>query len=69
MNLPAFPAPLQDSDAEHYLQELDKTNKQLDRFINKLEVIEALTTDPATASRIRTFLQMEGIWPAYKKKD
>lgn len=66
MNLPAFPSPLLESDAEYYLQELDKTNQQLDRCIETLELVEALTTDRDTAKRIRTFLEKEGVWPPLK---
>lgn len=68
MNLPAFPAPTQNSDAEFYLDELDQANKRLDRSIEQLEIVEALTTDPATAKRIRTFLQQEGVWPTSQQK-
>lgn len=45
-----------------YIEELDKVNKTLDRYVSFLELTEALTTDPQTAKRIREFLIKEGIW-------
>lgn len=48
---------------DSYIEEIDQLNKRLDRAIENLEIVEALTTDPATARRIRSFLQEEGIWP------
>jgi hypothetical protein len=35
---------------------------KLDRTIEFLEIVEALTTDPDTAGRIRSFFIKEGIW-------
>jgi hypothetical protein len=54
--------PLADSDAEFYLNELDKANKKIDQLYHFIEMTEALTYDQATATRIRSFLQEEGIW-------
>jgi len=49
-------------DADFYLHELDKANKKLDELYHFIEMTEALTYDQATATRIRSFLQEEGIW-------
>ena len=45
-----------------YLAELDEANRKIDDLYDFIEVIEALTTDPATAKRIRSFLIQQGIW-------
>lgn len=70
-NVSAFPAPERqlDRDADFYIKELDKANMKLDRCLNQLELIEALTDDRRTAKRIRTFLQKEGVWPQSPQKD
>jgi predicted nucleotidyltransferase len=39
-------------------------DKKVDKIIEFLETVEALTTDPATAGRIRSFFVKEGIWPS-----
>lgn len=57
------------SDLDFYIKELDKANMKLDRCLNHLELIEALTTDRRTARRIRTFLEKEGVWPPIQYKD
>lgn len=51
-----------EQDADFYLHELDKANKKLDELYHFIEMTEALTYDQATATRIRSFLQEEGIW-------
>lgn len=63
----AFPAPPEQTNIDYFLSELDKANKKLDYTIEFLETIEALTTDPATAGRIRSFLVKEGVWPSQQK--
>lgn len=45
-----------------YIEELDKVNKTLDKYVSFLELTEALTNDTETANRIREFLTKEGIW-------
>lgn len=50
------------NDADFYLHELDKANKKIDQLFHFIEMTEALTYDPATAKRIRTFLTEQGIW-------
>ena len=45
-----------------YIDEIDKLNKKLDELYHFIEMTEALTYDQATATRIRSFLQEEGIW-------
>jgi TusA-related sulfurtransferase len=62
-----FPAPAEQTDLDYFLSELDKANKKLDYTIEFLETLEALTTDPATAGRIRSFLVKEGVWPSQQK--
>jgi hypothetical protein len=57
-----------DSDVEYYLHELDKAHKKIDQLFHFIEMTEALTYDQATAKRIRSFLQEEGIWPASQQK-
>lgn len=68
-SIPAFPAPAHESDAEQHLLELDQIKRKLDRYIEFIEVVEALTFDAATARRIRSFLQQEGVWLSSKKQD
>lgn len=50
-----------------YIAEMDKLNKKIDELYQFIEMTEALTYDQATATRIRTFLQKEGIWPSPQK--
>jgi hypothetical protein len=45
-----------------YIDEIDKLNKKIDQLYHFIEMTEALTYDKATATRIRSFLQEEGIW-------
>lgn len=61
--------PPADPDVDFYIQELDKVNRRLDRYIEFIEVVEALTFDQFTARRIRCFLQQEGIWLSQEQKD
>jgi hypothetical protein len=63
----AFPSPDEQTDLDYFLCELDRVNKKLDQTIEFLETVEALTTDPATAGRIRSFLVKEGVWPSQQK--
>lgn len=46
-----------------YIEDLDRTNKKIQDLYHFIEMTEALTYDQATATRIRSFLQEEGIWP------
>jgi hypothetical protein len=62
-----YPTPDQETDVDFFLNELDKANKKLDYTIEFLELVEGLTTDPATAKRIRSFLVKEGVWPSQQK--
>lgn len=53
--------------ADFYINELDKANQKIDQLYHFIEMTEALTYDQATATRIRSFLQEEGIWPSQQK--
>lgn len=55
-------AAIPDEHADHYLNELDRANKNIDRLYHFIEMTEALTYDQATAKRIRSFLIEENIW-------
>lgn len=55
-----------ESDVDFWLAELDKANKKIDELFHFIEMTEALTYDEATARRIRTYLQQQGIWPTQK---
>jgi hypothetical protein len=50
-----------------YIDELDKANRKIDQLYHFIEMTEALTYDQATATRIRSFLQEEGIWESVQK--
>jgi hypothetical protein len=50
-----------------YVAEIDQLNKKIDHLYQFIEMTEALTYDKATATRIRTFLQKEGIWQSPQK--
>ena len=54
-------------DADFYINELDKANKKVDQLYSFIEILEALTMDRDTSSRIRTFLEKEGIWESRQK--
>jgi hypothetical protein len=56
-------------DADFYIAELDKANKKIEQLYEFIELTEALTYDKATASRIRSFLTIEGVWKLYLQKD
>ena len=50
-----------------YIEDLDTANKKIDELYHFIEMTEALTYDIATATRIRSFLQEEGIWQLPQK--
>lgn len=45
-----------------YIDDLDKANKKINELYHFIEMTEALTYDQATSTRIRSFLEQEGIW-------
>lgn len=47
---------------DSYIEDLDNANKKIGQLYHFIEMTEALTYDQATATRIRSFLQEEGIW-------
>ncbi len=55
------------SHQETYLDELDAANRKIDQLYHFIEMTEALTYDQATAKRIRSFLQEEGVWNDTKR--
>lgn len=55
---------MQDDSADYYIDELDKANKKIDELYMFIETIEALTSDKATAVRIRDFMVQQGMWNA-----
>lgn len=54
-------------DADFYISKLDTANKKIDELYEFIELTEAYTTDRNTSSRIRTFLEKEGIWESLQK--
>ena len=42
--------------------QIDYLDKELHEAYRFIELTEAFTTDPRTASRIRLFLQEKGVW-------